>query len=186
MGISWDDVYKRIKDVCVKTIISIEGHLATNYNRFTRYRGVCFEIYGFDVLLDKKLRPWILEVNTLPSFSSSSPLDKKIKSMLMSDIFHLIGVQPYDKKTHGKIEEQKQKNRLLGLDKQSPIRKAQKLNKDLADDIATHLNLDSLNLDEMTMLIEYEEEVSRRGGFECVFPKPSNVSTYNKYFNSVR
>ncbi len=62
-------------------------------------------MYGFDVLFDKKMKPWLLEVNILPSFSSSSPLDKQVKTMLMSDIFHLIGLQPYDKKKLSKEEE---------------------------------------------------------------------------------
>jgi len=41
-----------------------------------RHKNTCFEIYGFDVILDHALRPWLLEVNVLPSLSSSSPYDK--------------------------------------------------------------------------------------------------------------
>jgi len=44
-----------------------------------------FEVYGFDVLVDANLRPWLLEVNVSPSLSSSSPLDKQIKTTLLSD-----------------------------------------------------------------------------------------------------
>lgn len=28
----------------------------------------CFHILGFDILIDKDLQPWILEVNANPSF----------------------------------------------------------------------------------------------------------------------
>lgn len=59
---------------------------------------MCFELYGFDVILDSDLRPWLLEVNVLPSLSSSSNLDKRIKTSLLSDIFNTIGVIPYNKK----------------------------------------------------------------------------------------
>lgn len=90
--------------------MSVEPNLASTYNRAQKKRGVCFEVYGFDVLFDHKMKPWLLEVNILPSFSSSSPLDKKVKSMLMCDIFHLIVIQPYDKKKSQKTEIKKAKN----------------------------------------------------------------------------
>jgi len=57
----------------------------------------CFELYGFDILLDKKLKPWVLEVNVLPSLSSSSSFDKIIKTMLICDVLTLVGVRGYDK-----------------------------------------------------------------------------------------
>lgn len=88
-----------------------------NVIRATKYRNVCFEIYGFDVLIDHKLKPWILEVNVLPSLSSSSPFDKKLKTVLICDVLNLIGIQPYDRKKLEKQEEKNSKMRLLGLDR---------------------------------------------------------------------
>jgi len=49
-------------------------------------------------MLDADLKPWLIEVNVLPSFSSSSPLDKRIKTSLMCDVFNTIGIVPYSKK----------------------------------------------------------------------------------------
>lgn len=56
-----------------------------------------FELYGFDILLDSDMKPWLLEVNVCPSLSSSSPLDKRIKTSLVTDTLHLIGVPVWDK-----------------------------------------------------------------------------------------
>ncbi|CAE7488394.1 TTLL5, partial [Symbiodinium necroappetens] len=58
------------------------------------HRGSCFEIYGFDVLVDRSLKPWLLEVNICPSLSSGSPLDKRIKTKLVADVLTLVGVHP--------------------------------------------------------------------------------------------
>ena len=85
--------------------------------RFTKYKNVCFEVYGFDVLLDQNLKAWLLEVNVCPSLSSSSPMDKRIKTTMLSDAFNLIGVQPYDRKKLEKEQESVHKRRLLGLEK---------------------------------------------------------------------
>jgi Tubulin-tyrosine ligase family len=57
----------------------------------------CFELFGFDVIIDSNLRPWVLEVNVLPSLSSSSVFDKRIKTMLVCDALTLIGIRSYDK-----------------------------------------------------------------------------------------
>jgi len=53
---------------------------------------MCFEIFGFDILLDSKLKPWLLEVNHNPSFSCGSPLDLKIKKGVVKDAMRLINV----------------------------------------------------------------------------------------------
>jgi tubulin polyglutamylase TTLL6/13 len=37
---------------------------------------MCFEILGFDVIIDKKGKPYLLEVNHAPSFNDDTALDK--------------------------------------------------------------------------------------------------------------
>jgi hypothetical protein len=59
-------------------------------------------------MFDSKMKPWVLEVNCLPSLSSSSIFDKQVKTMLICDTFTLIGIRGYDKlqmkKPEAKIE----------------------------------------------------------------------------------
>jgi len=66
-------------------------------NQAAEHRNSYFELYGFDILIDADLKPWVLEVNVCPSLISASPLDRKIKTALISDIMHLVGVPIWDK-----------------------------------------------------------------------------------------
>jgi tubulin polyglutamylase TTLL4 len=79
MGISFNEVFKKIKDLCIKTLMSVEpeiAYLTSSVMKNAKYKGQCFEIYGFDVIMDQSFRPWLLEINVAPSLSSSSPYDK--------------------------------------------------------------------------------------------------------------
>ena len=58
---------------------------------------MCFEILGFDIFLDDKLKPWILEVNHAPSFSTDSPLDFKVKKNLIADVIHMLNLSFWKK-----------------------------------------------------------------------------------------
>lgn len=62
------------------------------------HRTNCFEILGFDVLIDSDLKPWLLEVNLSPSLATDSPLDHTIKSTLLTDAFNLVGIKRFDRK----------------------------------------------------------------------------------------
>lgn len=62
------------------------------------YRNNCFEVFGFDILIDSELKPWILEVNLNPSLVTDSPLDFKIKASLATDTLNLVGVRKFDRR----------------------------------------------------------------------------------------
>ena len=46
--------------------------------------------------------------------------------------------------------------------------------------------VENLGKDDITMLMEYEEELSRKGFYELIFPKSSNIRTYDKFFECQR
>jgi len=76
----------------------VESSMLVSANKLAEHRNNCYELYGFDILLDHKMKPYILECNVCPSLSSASPLDKRIKYSLLSDTLNLVGFYPYDKK----------------------------------------------------------------------------------------
>lgn len=73
------DLWRQIKDIIVKTFISVESSMNAAISETLVSSYTCYELYGFDVLLDENLRPWLLEVNTLPSLQTDSPLDTAVK-----------------------------------------------------------------------------------------------------------
>ena len=46
----------------------------------------CFECYGYDILLDANLKPWLIEINSSPSLSTSTKGDFVLKKKLISDV----------------------------------------------------------------------------------------------------
>jgi len=51
-----------------------------------------FEILGFDILLDKNCKPYILEVNHSPSFKTDTGLDYKLKKELIMTTMYLLNL----------------------------------------------------------------------------------------------
>lgn len=65
-GYDVDKLWRDIDDVIIKTIISAHAVLRHNYRTcFQNHTktSACFEILGIDVMLDKKLKPLIIEVH---------------------------------------------------------------------------------------------------------------------------
>ena len=53
---------------------------------------LCFELLGFDILLDHNLKPWLLEVNHLPSFNTDTKVDEDIKANMVRDLFQILSL----------------------------------------------------------------------------------------------
>ena len=105
MNLFWSRIY----DVIVKSLISGENHLYTNVKKTCVHRNTCFELFGYDILIDSDLKPWLVEINLSPSLACDSPLDLTIKSCLISDLLNLVGVKRFDRRQESS---NKMKNRM--------------------------------------------------------------------------
>jgi hypothetical protein len=155
--------------------MSVEPEIVSQL-RHTKFRNQCFEIYGFDVLVDHNLRPWLLEINVLPSLSSSSPFDKQVKSMLLSDTMHLVGYQVFDRKKITEDIKQSRKDRLTTFQagrktdqpddagpKQSEVTSPTKKKIEPKQQVPQFLEgISNLNEEDMELLAQYEEESFRK------------------------
>ena len=76
----WD----RIKAIVNLTLLSIAGSIPDN--------GGCFELLGYDIIVDESLKPWLLEVNASPSLGIESEADTAVKQPLISNLVDFINV----------------------------------------------------------------------------------------------
>ncbi|XP_032093969.1 tubulin polyglutamylase TTLL6 isoform X1 [Thamnophis elegans] len=166
-GYNTGQIWKDIEDVVIKTLISAHPVLKHNYlTCFPNHTmwSACFEILGFDILLDRKLKPWLLEVNHSPSFSTDSWLDKEVKDQLLYDTLVLINLGACDKRKILEVEKRRGKERLL---KQCRNREAR------AEEFK---NCQAVWLQQAEI---YEE--NNTGGYRRIYPD-SDSDKYNKFF----
>lgn len=172
-GKDYKSVKARMKDLIIKTIISADYRINDAMKAGTKYKDICFELYGFDIIIDANLKPWILEVNISPSFSSSSPFDKNLKTKLICDALTIVGVKPTNHEKYEKDELKKLKEKLdTGLDV------PQKTIKDI--------EAGNLDKDDVKLILDFEDQQSRNQNFELIFPVKNTFSAYTKFFAEKR
>lgn len=164
-GLNYDQVRMEIEEIVVKTLLSIEHKLYTAADSCLQYRNNCFELLGFDILIDAAMKPWLLEVNLSPSLGCDSSLDLRIKSGMIVDLLNLVGVFPTKKKSAAIMKANE--NFLVYKKHASFSAKAYDAN---------------LQID---VLAETYEEVNRSGAFKLIYPS-YNAAYYRQFFEEPR
>jgi tubulin polyglutamylase TTLL5 len=91
-------VWREVDDLVVKTVMAAEPVIVEALKDYLpdAARGEptrqCFQLFGFDVMLDDTLKPHLLEVNLDPALRTESPLDLKIKSSMLLDALNTVGL----------------------------------------------------------------------------------------------
>ncbi|XP_034947794.1 tubulin polyglutamylase ttll6-like isoform X2 [Chelonus insularis] len=109
-------LWRKIDEMIVKTILSAYPVLKHSYHTCFSMHNIthaCFEILGFDILIDWKMKPFLLEVNHSPSFHTDAPIDKDVKESLLMDTFQLLNFNECDKKKILEEDRQRVRDRLL-------------------------------------------------------------------------
>ncbi|MEE6475495.1 hypothetical protein FKM82_010769 [Ascaphus truei] len=85
-----DDVllWQRIYNIVTMTLLAIAPSVPLSPN--------CFELFGFDILIDDTLKPWLLEVNYSPALSLDCTNDVTVKKGLIHDIIELLNYKMSD------------------------------------------------------------------------------------------
>ncbi|NWS59927.1 TTLL5 polyglutamylase, partial [Chunga burmeisteri] len=181
-----------VEDLIIKTVVSAELAIATACKTFLSHRGSCFELYGFDVLIDDTLKPWLLEVNLSPSLACDAPLDLKIKASMLSDMFTLVGFVCQDpgQRSSRAIYHSSESVR------RNPYQKLQRTRPLSASDAEIKNPIPSsrekatgrqgssvlgLSMEEIKVLRRVREENERRGGFIRIFPTPLTWDLYGSF-----
>jgi tubulin polyglutamylase TTLL5 len=176
-GVNDEKLWAKIKDLVVKTIISIEGIVFSGCEMNLPFRNNCFELLGFDVLIDDTLNPWLLEVNLSPSMNCDAPIDQKIKGELIADLFTLTGVVSVaHRRAKPGATQNKSLNYLAYMEKFTGKNSKRDSRVESAENI---------NNEENAILKETLQEFKRRGGFERIFPA-ENAASYKGLFERER
>jgi tubulin polyglutamylase TTLL6/13 len=123
LGDDVDGLRDEIDRIVVLTILSVQPWLQHNYRASFKSEGPsrCFEILGFDILVDKDLKPWVLEVNHSPSLSCDSGFDMELKDKVIMDALRIADIPP-DYMEHLQQEEKEKTLQRIGGTATSPVR----------------------------------------------------------------
>ncbi|XP_043372139.1 tubulin polyglutamylase TTLL5 isoform X13 [Dermochelys coriacea] len=155
------------------------------------------KLYGFDVLIDATLKPWLLEVNLSPSLACDAPLDLKIKASMISDMFTLVGFvcqdlgQRTSRVAHHSSESARrnpfQKPQTMSLQRARPLSASDAEVKNVMPSGREKVagkqsgSMLGLSMEEIKVLRRVKEENERRGGFIRIFPTPLTWDLYGSY-----
>ncbi|KAG3110768.1 putative tubulin polyglutamylase [Phytophthora idaei] len=88
-------LFYEIQLVIIKSLLSVEKIIMNDKH--------CFELYGYDIMIDENLKPWLLEVNASPSLSANTSSDYQLKCGMLNDMLDIIDLE--NRKPKGVVQE---------------------------------------------------------------------------------
>ncbi|XP_015255803.1 PREDICTED: tubulin polyglutamylase TTLL4 [Cyprinodon variegatus] len=194
-GIDTNLIWEKIKDIVIKTIIASEPYVNSLMKMHVKTPYSCHELFGFDIMLDENLKPWILEVNISPSLHSNSALDVSVKGQMIRDLLNLAGfrIPPKEEVGSSCSSASSSTSSLNGGNKErrkpktssdEKVKRAFFLQRYANQDSLSSV-LDILTPEDVRVLAESEDELTRRGQFQRLFPSQSS-SRYLRFFECPR
>ena len=72
-------MFQKIRELIIHSLLAVQNVILNDKH--------CFECYGYDIIIDENLKPWLIEVNASPSLSATTKRDRIFKTKLILDVF---------------------------------------------------------------------------------------------------
>lgn len=82
-GKDFNEILEEILKLIEISVLAVKNKLNP------RGRNFCFEIFGYDFIIDDQCKPWLIEVNTNPCLELSSPLLAQLIPRMIEEAFDL-------------------------------------------------------------------------------------------------
>ncbi|XP_044745642.1 tubulin polyglutamylase TTLL5 isoform X2 [Coccinella septempunctata] len=184
----------QIEDLVIKAILASANSIVSACRMFVPNPSNCFELYGFDILIDDNFKPWLLEVNLSPSLGCDSPLDVRLKSAMMADLLTLVGIPAVDPILRsGSAGGASSRNGSYNRMKFPHVHSAEGLNNTLPRKRSSYSSQNSrlsgsnltLSSEELRYVKMSKQQFDRRGGFVRIFPTMDTWSKYSQYLDPI-
>jgi len=77
--------FGRIQQTIIASLKSVQNTIINDRH--------CCELYGYDIMIDDDLRPWLIEVNASPALSASDQADYDLKTRIIDDFFSCVDME---------------------------------------------------------------------------------------------
>ena len=187
-GHDCSEILTNLRSLAFKTILCGREDMKQGFKEVkSEYN--CFKLFGFDVMLDEKLKPWLLEVNSFPSFEPEI-LDCSVNEPLIAEMFNIVGIHLTNNLDHQQRISIKKKHGWKDFSDFDPKLYSKHFNveEDEAseqpsdEDLVHEANLSVL---QVLKLIRSEEEISQARNFSRLyFGQDLNHSDYTGFLSS--
>ena len=79
------ELFYAIQSLMVRSLLAVQNTIIQDKH--------CFELYGYDVMFDEALDPWLIEVNASPSLSADTPTDRALKVQMVKDAMDIVDME---------------------------------------------------------------------------------------------
>ena len=93
--ISYEKIVKQMKDIIIKTFISLSSDIINKYTKMKIKDRNMFQLFAFDFILDKDYNLFLIDIDKNPAFKSKHLVPIYIYDHLISDALNIVGVVPF-------------------------------------------------------------------------------------------
>jgi tubulin polyglutamylase TTLL9 len=80
-----DKLFNEMQMIMLRSLLSVQPVMINDKH--------CFELYGYDIMLDDNLKPWLIEVNASPSLTASTAADNEMKVTMLTSMLDIIDME---------------------------------------------------------------------------------------------